>query len=396
MNYAFADRMNGMQASAIREILKNTADPSVISFAAGNPAPEAFPVDTINSIMNEIMSENPIGALQYSITEGYPPLRNKLKAQLKERFNIGKENDELIICTGAQEGIQLSCKALCNKGDTVICENPSFIGSLNAFKSNEANLVGVEMDDDGMNIEKLKKALDENKNTKLLYVIPNFQNPSGITTSLEKRRAIYDLCAERGVIILEDNPYGELRFDGENVENIKSFDDKGIVIYCGTFSKTLSPGLRVGYICGPKEIVQKVTVLKQVNDVHTNIMAQMICDKFLEKVDFDRHISRLREIYKKKSDLFLSEMKKQVNPKIKVQIPQGGLFIWCTLPDEVDMMEFCRRALEKKVAIVPGSAFMPTDNDKTNSFRLNFSTPTDKAIVDGVKLLGELSYEMIK
>lgn len=396
MNYNFADKMSGMQASAIREILKYTVDPEVISFAAGNPAPEAFPTKLIAEITAEIMEKRPIEALQYNISEGYAPLRGKLKAQVKARFNVGRDFDDINIYSGAQEGVQLSCKALCNRGDVVICESPSFIGSLNAFKSNEAKLVGVGIESDGISIDGLEKALRENKNAKLLYVIPNFQNPSGITMSLEKRKAVYELCKKHEVLILEDNPYGELRFEGEHIPSIKSFDEDGIVIYCGTFSKVLSPGLRVGYLCAPKEILQKITVLKQVNDVHTSIFSQMICDSFLEKVDYDKHIEGLREIYRKKSSLMISEIEKHFNKKVEIAKPQGGLFIWGTLPDKIDMPAFCGEAVQKyKVAVVPGTAFMPTDSDKTNSFRLNYSTPTDVQIVKGIEMLGKMTNEKL-
>lgn len=387
--------MDGIQASAIREILKYTVDPTVISFAAGNPAPEAFPIEAIRKITAEVMEKDPIGALQYSISEGYTPLRDKLKAQLKARYSIGADFDELIVTSGAQEGIQLACKVFCNKGDTVICENPSFIGSLNAFKSFEANMVGVPMQEDGINLEKLEVAMQTNKNAKLLYVIPNFQNPSGITMSFEKRKAVYELCKKYGIIILEDNPYGELRFSGEDIPNIKSLDTEGIVIYCGSFSKILSPGLRVGFLCASRDIISKIVVLKQVNDVHTSILAQRICDGFLSQVDFDSHIAKLRSIYKHKSGLMLDLIKQYISDKITFTQPRGGLFIWGTLPDGVSMMDFCTKAVQSKVAIVPGSAFLPTDNEKTQSFRLNYSTPTDEQIVKGIEILGELSYEIL-
>ncbi len=391
MEYTFAKRMDGLQASAIREILKHSADPSVISFAAGSPAPNAFPIEKIKEITNTIMETDPIGALQYSISEGYTPLRDKVKDLIKSRYNIGKDFDDLIITSGAQEAIQLACKVICDAGDTIICESPSFIGSLNAFKSNEVNLVGVEMEDDGINIQKLEHAIKNNPKTKVLYLIPNFQNPSGITMSLEKRKYIYDICVKNNILIIEDNPYGELRFAGEDVPNIKSFDTQGIVIYCGSFSKILAPGLRVGFMSAPSEIISKTVVLKQVNDVHTNILAQRICDEFLSSTDFESHVKNLREIYKHKSNLMLEQIQLNLNKKIKVTTPEGGLFIWCTLPENIDMLSFCKDAIENKVAIVPGSAFLISENEKTQSFRLNFSTPTDEQIVTGIEILGKLS-----
>jgi len=392
MEYAFASRLGGLHASAIREILKFTADPRVISFAAGNPAPEAFPSDTVREITDRILSENPVAALQYSVTEGYTPLRETLKSDLKARLSIGREFDDLIITSGAQQAIEHCCKALINPGDTLLCENPSFVGSLNAFKSYEANLVGVEVESDGISIEKLEAAIKQNPNAKLLYVIPNFQNPSGATMSLLKRKALYGLCKRYGILILEDNPYGELRFAGKDVPTLKSMDTEGIVLYCGSFSKVLSPGLRVGYLCAPKSFIQKVVVLKQVSDVHTTILSQMICNDFMTRYDFPAHLTRLRKIYRHKSSLMLSKMRECLNPDITWIEPEGGLFIWCRLPDRIGMMDFCTQAVQKNVAVVPGTAFLPRDEDTTQCIRLNHSTPTDEQIERGMEILGKLSY----
>lgn len=398
MQYEFASRMNGMQASAIREILKFTADPSVISFAAGNPAPEAFPTAEIEKITDRILCDTPIAALQYSISEGYTPLRETLKADLKQRYGIGTDGDELIVTSGAQQAIELCCKVLCDPGDTVLVESPSFVGSLNAFKSYQANLVGVELESDGISIEGLKRALAENKNVRFLYTIPTFQNPAGVTMSAEKRKEVYRLCLEHGVLILEDNPYGELRFNatedrlgGTYVPPIKSLDTEGIVLYCGSFSKVLSPGMRVGYLCAPKAIVQKVVVCKQVSDVHTNILSQMICNEFMTTCDFNAHLEHLRSIYTHKSRLMLDEMKRQLNPAITWVEPTGGLFVWCRLPDGVDMQAFCVNAVQNKVAVVPGTAFLAHADDTTQCFRMNFSTPTDEQLVRGMEILGELT-----
>ncbi len=395
MNYIFSDRIAGLQASAIREILKFTAFPDVISFAAGNPAPEAFPVDEVSRISSELLKDNPILALQYNITEGYTPLRDLLKKRMAEK-DCFTDNDELIITAGAQQGIELSCKVLCNEGDTLICEAPSFIGSLNAFKSYKVNLVGVELEDDGINLEQLENTLKANTNTKVLYLIPNFQNPTGNTMSLEKRKAVYEIARKYDIIIIEDNPYGELRFAGEDVPSIKSLDTDGRVIYVGSFSKILAPGLRVGYVSAPKEIIQKIVVCKQVSDVHTNIWAQAVCERFMETCDLNVHFDSLRAIYKRKCELMLGEMDKHFSKKIKYTKPQGGLFIWATLPEGSDMLGFCKKAVEEyKIAVVPGSAFMISESDKTNSFRLNFSTPTDEQIVKGCEILGRMTREML-
>ncbi len=394
MNYSFSEKVSHLQASAIREILKFTSDPEVISFAAGNPAPEAFPVDEIKRISEEIFKEDPILALQYSITEGYPKLREQLKERLVREGNFNSERDELIITSGAQQANELTTKVLCDEGDTLLCEAPSFIGSLNAFKSYHVDLQGIELQEDGINTEELEKTLKE-KNVKLIYLIPNFQNPTGLTMSLEKREKVLELAKKYGAVILEDNPYGDLRFTGENIRSIKSMDNEGVVMYSGTFSKVLAPGIRVGYVSGPKEIISKIIVCKQVSDVHTNIWAQVLASKFLEQCDMDKHLVSLREIYKKKCNLMLEQIEKNFSSKIKYTKPEGGLFIWCTLPDDCDMMQFCSRAVQEfKVALVPGSAFMINESDKTTSFRLNFSTPTDEQIIKGCELVGKLSKEM--
>ncbi|MBQ2756739.1 MAG: PLP-dependent aminotransferase family protein, partial [Oscillospiraceae bacterium] len=392
MNYSFSERVSKLQPSAIREILKVTQDPTVISFAAGNPAPEAFPVDMVREITADIFRDEPITALQYSITEGYTPLRKTIVELMGRRYGVNCVMDEVIITSGGQQTSELACKALVNEHDTVICEAPSFIGVINAFKSYNVNLVGVELEDDGMNIEELEKAITTNKNVKLIYVIPNFQNPKGICTSIEKRKAIYELAKKYGVMILEDNPYGDLRFDGENIPSIKSMDTEGLVIYAGSFSKILAPGIRVGFTVAPTPVISKMTVCKQVSDVHTTILSQMICNEFMKRVDFDAHLDKLAGIYRHKCNLMLAEMDKKVNPKITYTRPQGGLFLWATLPEGVDMMDFCRRCAAEKVAVVPGSAFTVSDDVKTNSFRLNFSTPTDEQIVKGIEILGKISY----
>lgn len=394
MNYVFSDKVSTLQASAIREILKFTADPTVISFAAGNPSPEAFPVEDIKRITAELLEKDPILALQYNITEGYLPLRNLLKERMTAAGNF-KHGDDLIITSGAQQANELSAKVLCNEGDVIICEAPSFIGSLNSFKSYSVKLVGVELESDGINLEKLEQALKANPTTKLIYLIPNFQNPTGQVMSHAKRKAVYTLAVKYDTCILEDNPYGDLRFEGEDIPTIKSLDTDGRVLYTGTFSKVLAPGLRVGYISAPSQIIQKIVVCKQVADVHTAMLPQLICERFLTECDMTAHIEGLRAIYKHKSGLMLGELDKNFSKKVSFTRPSGGLFLWGKLPAGADMMGFCKRAVEEyKVAVVPGNAFMVEESDHTTAFRLNFSTPTDEQIVKGCELLGELSKKM--
>jgi len=390
MNYIFSDKVSGLQASAIREILKFTSVPGIISFAAGNPAPEAFPCDTVAEISADILSKEPILAMQYSITEGYTPLRDLLKERMAKQDCFNGDIDDLIITSGAQQANELSCKVLLNPGDTLICESPSFIGSLNAFKSYNVNLVGIELEHDGINLEKLEEAV-KSGGVKLLYLIPNFQNPTGLTMSWEKRVAVYEMAKKYDFIILEDNPYGDVRFNGENIPSIKSLDSEGRVIYSGTFSKTLSPGFRVGYVSAPKEIIGKIVVCKQVADVHSNIWAQVVCHRFMSQVTED-YYERLRAIYKRKCDLMIDSIEKHFSDKITFTRPDGGLFIWCTLPEGSDMSEFCKIAVaEHKIAVVPGNAFCISESDKTSSFRLNFSTPADEQIIKGIEILGKLT-----
>lgn len=390
----FSDRVSGLQPSAIREILKFTADPEVISFAAGNPAPEAFPTDVIAKLSEEIFREEPINALQYSITEGYAPLREKLRGDLTMQ-GIFADGDSVIITAGAQQAIETVAKILCNEGDVIICEDPSFIGSLNAFRSYGAKLVGIPMDNDGMVPEALEQALGSNPNAKFIYTIPNFQNPTGRTMTLERRKKVLALAKKYGVYIVEDNPYGALRFAGEDVPCIKELDSDGIVFYAGTFSKTLAPGLRVGYLVSPAEISAKAVVGLQTSTVHTNIWAQMLTYRFLTTVDFNAHLDRLRGIYRAKCERMLNGLKTVLPDFVELTEPQGGLFIWATIPERFDMNKFCTEAVKRKVAVVPGNAFTADENAVSHSFRLNFSTPTDEQIDRGIEILGKAARELL-
>ena len=395
MNYVFSEKVSHLQASAIREILKFTSDPEVISFAAGNPAPEAFPVEKVQEISAKLFAEEPIAVLQYGITEGYTPLRDLMKQRMAAAGNFKADTEDLIITSGAQQVMELACKSLCDPGDTLICEAPSFIGSLNAFKSYNVNLVGVPLDDEGMDPAKLEETLKANPNTKLIYLIPNFQNPTGKTTTLARRKELYALAQKYNTMILEDNPYGDLRFAGEDVPSIKSLDTDNRVIYAGSFSKVLAPGIRVGYGIAPKEVISKMVVCKQVSDVQSNNFGQMLAYHFMTECDFDAHLASLRSIYKQKAERMMRGIAENFSSKISYTRPQGGLFLWCTLPEGEDMMGFCKRAVaEYKVALVPGSAFMISEDDVTYSFRMNYSTPTDAAIDKGTQILGGLTKEM--
>lgn len=390
MEYRISDKLKNLAPSAIREIFKSLTDPEIIAFAAGNPAAESFPVDFIRRASAEVLADSPVTALQYGITEGQPGLRRVTKERLAKAFNIGRDFDDTVIVTGGQQGIELACKTMCNEGDVVISEDPSFIGALNAFRSNGARVVGVELEEDGMNIEKLEAALKASPNAKLLYVIPTFHNPMGITTSLEKRRAIYALAKKYGVMILEDNPYGELRFAGENVPTFKSMDEDGIVIYCGSYSKVLSSGLRLGFVCAPKPVLSKMIVAKQVEDVHTNVLAQLVCERFVGSELFEPHLDSIRALYRRKCSLMLEEMDKCFPSEVRYTRPEGGLFLWCMLPEQIELGDLVKSALERKVAVVPGTAFNCDPTAPSNAFRMNYSTPSDEQIVRGVRILGEI------
>ncbi len=393
MDYTFSNKISSLQPSAIREILKATADPSIIPLAAGNPAPDAFPVDEVREISANILKNRPIDALQYGVTEGYQPLINTITEWMKNKENIGRSFDSTLVVSGATQVMDLTTKVLCNEGDTVICEEPSFIGSLNCFRSYGCKLKGVPVEADGMDVNALEDALKNTENVKFIYTIPNFQNPSGATMSYEKRKKLYELAKRYNVIILEDNPYGYLRVDGEDIPTIKSMDEDGIVIYAGSFSKILSPGLRVAYCIAPQQIIAKMTVGKQAADVHTPCLNQMIVDEWFKNYDVDAHIAKIQKIYKKKLDLMCDCISTQLGDFVEYVKPQGGLFIWCKLPDNVDMLEYVQKAVDKKVAVVPGNAFLMNDTDTTQYVRLNFSTPSDEGIVEGIRLLGEVAKE---
>ena len=395
MEYQFAKRMSNVKASAIREILKATSDPKMISFAGGNPSAEAFPVEEIEKISADILTNEPISVLQYGITEGDQELIQAATHFFNRHEQVMKADDQMIITSGSQQIMEFVAKILCNEGDVVICENPSFLGALNAFKSLGAVLRGIEYKNGQLDLEALKQALQMEPKPKFMYLIPNFQNPTGMTMSLEVRKEILKLAKDNGVLILEDNPYGDLRFEGEAIPSIKSLDEDGLVIYAASLSKIIAPGMRVACCIAPKAIIQKMTVAKQASDVHSNLWAQKVMARYLQNYDMDAHIERIRMIYKQKCHLMLDEMKKHFHPDVQYTIPTGGMFIWVTLPESVDMLTFVKKALEKNVAVVPGHAFLDDDTKKCHSFRMNYSTPTNEKIKEGVKILGEITYEML-
>ncbi len=396
MNYEISTRLSGVKGSAIREIFKYAADPEVISLAGGNPDPALFPHEELATLAADILKTNPTLALQYGITEGYAPLREAIKVRLAEKENICRDEDDVLILSGGQQGLDLSAKLLLNEGDTILVEEPSFIGALNAFRAYGANLVGIPIEQGGIDPEKVEKAIMENPKVKAIYVIPTFQNPMGSTMTLEKRKALLDICVKHDILILEDNPYGELTFDGTKMPTIKSMDKTGQVIYCSSFSKILAPALRLGYICADKRITSRLAIAKQTTDVHTPMLTQLLCYEFLRRYDIDALIAKMRASYAHKCAVMLDAIDRYFPEGVKVQRPGGGLFIWCDLGHGIDTGALAPRAAANKVVYVPGSTFMTDLEKPTSTLRLNYSTMPDDKIVEGVRRLGGLFGEVLE
>lgn len=390
MNYS--NRMGQMKASEIREILKLTKVPGLISFAGGLPAPEMFPVEAFNKVSSEVMAEEGQTALQYSTTEGYEPLRKIISARMK-KLGLNSDPDDILITSGSQQGLEFSGKIFINPGDVVICESPSYLGAINAFKSYEAVFKEVETDADGMNMVELERTLKENKNTKFIYVIPDFQNPSGRTWSLERRQELVALANKYDVAIIEDNPYGELRYEKEALPSVKSFDTEDRIIFLGTFSKTFAPGLRIGWVYAAPEVLNKYIMVKQGSDLQTSTLSQMALAKYLQQYPLDDHIKKLIVIYKNRRDLMINTMKEHFPSTAKYESPEGGLFIWVTLEGDVDTKEVMIKAVDNLVAFVPGRSFFP-NSDTKNTMRLNFSNMTEEKIVEGIIRLGKILKEI--
>lgn len=386
----FSNRISTLKPSAIREILKIPNDPDLISFAAGNPAPDSFPVEEMKKIAAKIFDTKAASALQYGVSEGHTPLRDITKARMGGRYGICTDEDDLIITSGGQQAIEMTAKILLNEGDVVLCEDPSFVGALNALRSYGVKLVGVSVDNDGMNIDELEEKLKSEKNVKLIYTIPTFQNPTGTTMSACRRKKLLELADKYDVMILEDSPYFELRFRGENVPTIKSMDKNGRVIFSGSYSKILSPGIRIGFACARKEIINKLTVAKQVSDVHTNLFFQMLAAEYLETCDIDAHIAKICDMYRVKADKMIECIEEKFSPKVSFTRPEGGLFISCTMPDGFDGAELANRAKAAKVTVVPGCAFSTDEAKICPTFRLNFSLPSLDEIERGIDRLAKV------
>ncbi|WP_304507556.1 aminotransferase-like domain-containing protein [Anaerotignum sp.] len=395
MEYQIANRLRHVQGSIIRELFKLANDPDIIGFGGGNPSPETFPVDDIARIAAEVFACNPVSVLQYGLSEGYPALRETMKKHLLKTEGISFEDNELYIVSGGQQSADLVSKTLINEGDIIITEEPAFVGCLNTFRSYGAKLVGVPVKPDGMDIEKLEETLKSYPQAKLMYIISCFQNPTGFTTSAEKRKQIYELAQKYDVMIFEDNPYGEIRFSGEHVPPIKTLDADGRVIYTGSFSKVMAPAFRLGFMVFNKGLSERLTVAKQCADTHSNVLFQYICNEYMTKCDYAAHIASACEVYRKKADLMLGEMEKKFHPDVTFNRPEGGLFVMAFLPEGMDSFEFVQEGIRRGVACVPGVAFVVDQSKPSSGFRLNYSTPSDEQIVRGVDILGKLTYEWL-
>lgn len=389
----FSDKVKHLEASAIREIFKLLAKPGIISFAGGAPDPALFPKEELAEVARDVLRNQGDVALQYGVTEGYGPLRDWIIARLSGQ-GIVKDGDNTIVVSGGQQGIDLAAKSLLNPGDGVICEQPSFVGGLNAFRSYNAELYGVSVLSDGVDTDELEAVLKAHPNVKILYTIATFQNPSGITMSLEKRRKVLELAEKYDFMVFEDNPYGELRFAGEDVPTMKSLDNSGRVVYFGSFSKILSPGMRLGFVCCDAALMERMIICKQVQDVHTNVLSQMIAYEYVSRYSIDDHIKKLRAAYGKKCELMCSCMDRYFPSCVTHTTPQGGLFLFCTMPPQYDSKVVMQKALEKGVAFVPGSTTMIDDKASYSTFRMNYSTASEADIEKGIKLLGDVLKEV--
>lgn len=394
MAIKYAQRMDNLKASEIREILKLIEKPEVISFAGGLPAPELFPIEEMKRVAALVLDEAGSLSLQYSTTEGFSPLREKI-AKRMEPIGIKVEADNILITSGSQQGLDFSGKIFLDEGDIVVCESPSYIGAINAFKSYSPEFVEVTTDDEGMLMDELEEILSTKDKVKMIYVIPDFQNPTGKTWSLDRRKKLVELANRFDVPIIEDNPYGELRFEGERLPSVKSFDTEGRVIFLGTFSKTFCPGLRIGWVCAEKPVLQKYIHVKQGSDLHTNSMSQRELDKFLELYDIDAHIEKIKDVYRKRRDVMMKAIKEHFPQNLKYTYPVGGLFSWVELPSEINARDVFIRAIAVNVAFVPGGSFFP-NGGRENTFRLNYSNMSEERIQEGIKRLGAVLKEFIK
>lgn len=380
----FAGRMDLLRASDIREILKVTQNPEMISFAGGLPAPELFPKDAIADIAAQVLHTRGETALQYSPTEGYPPLREKIAARMNRIWGTRLTPDEILITTGSQSGLDLTAKLFIDEGDVILCESPSYLGALMAFNVFRPRWVEIATDDDGMQPESLERALKATPGVKLIYTVPNFQNPSGRTWSAERRRRLAALSLKFHVPVIEDNPYGELCYDGVTPPCVQTLDEAGLVISLGTFSKIFAPGLRIGWVAGKRRFIDKYVILKQASDLHSSTFDQMLTAAYMDAFDFEKDLDLKRRVYKSRRDAMVEALEREMPEGVRFTRPRGGLFLWVELPESVDARLLLEACLKRNVAFVPGGAFFPV-RERKNTLRLNFSNMPEERIREGVR-----------
>ncbi|MBU5678203.1 PLP-dependent aminotransferase family protein [Alkaliphilus sp. MSJ-5] len=389
----FAKRMDYLKASEIRELLKLAERPEVISFAGGLPAPELFPTEELIKVSEAVLRESGRQALQYGPTDGFTPLREKI-AKRMEKFGFKTAVENILITSGSQQGLDFSARVFLNEGDIVICESPSYLGAINAFKASMPEFVEIATDAEGMIMEDLEEVLKTRENVKMIYVIPDFQNPSGKTWSIERRKRLIELANEYDLPVIEDNPYGDLRFEGEIPPSLKAFDTEGRVIFLGTFSKTFCPGMRIGWVIADAPILQKYNFIKQGADLQSSTIAQREMDKFLEMYDLDAHIENLIKVYRNRRDVMMEAIKEHFPSNVSYTYPEGGLFTWVVLPENISARDVMPKALEQNVAFVPGGSFFPNGGHE-NTFRLNYSNMPEDKIKEGIARLGKVLKEMM-
>jgi DNA-binding transcriptional MocR family regulator len=394
MSKPFARRMEVMKASDIRELLKLTQNPDLIYMAGGLPAAELFPVEDLIAITERILRERGAASLQYSPTEGWTGLREQLAARMNRRWGTRLTADKVMITTGSQQGLDLVGKLFLDEGDEVLCESPTYIGAISAWNAFCPRWVEVPTDDDGMDLGALEACIDRCRHPKFIYVIPNFQNPSGRTWSLARRRGLVEVAQRRGLPILEDNPYGELRFEGEHLPAIQGLDSSGIVIGLGTFSKVFTPGLRLGWITAEPAFFSKLVVIKQGADLHTSTLNQMMADEYLRTVDFDARIDRIIEVYRERRDAMIRALEREMPEGTRFTRPAGGLFLWVTLPGGLDARALLEHALDHGVAFVPGDSCFPNGGHR-DTLRLNYSNMPPARIEEGVRRIGAATRAML-
>ena len=386
-NNLFADRMGIAHKSFIREILKVTEDSNIISFAGGLPNPAFFPVKEIAEAAAKIFEMDGRNVLQYSTTEGYLPLRKYIAERYLKRNGLKIHPDQILITNGSQQGLDLIGKAFLNKGDGVVIESPGYLGAIQAFSIYEPTFKSVSLLDDGIDIDMLKKTVRDEQ-IKLVYTVPTFQNPSGITYSRQKRKDVANILEKHDVIFIEDNPYYELRFAGEDLPLIRNFREENSILL-GSFSKIVSPGLRLGWICTTNEIMEKIIIAKQASDLHSNYLAQRIVYQYLIDNDIDKHIIKIRDAYKIRRDLMVSMISEHFPEEIEFTKPEGGMFLWITLPEKISSLDLFEHAIKENVAFVPGNPFY-VNGGGNNTLRLNFSNSDEEQIEIGIKRLANI------